>query len=184
MTDEHKKRLGERLRALRAAQGMTLEQLAGLCGLTRGYLSLVERDLKTPSVAALLRLTEALETDISALFNGRQTAMQDYVLYRHQPGAAGPEAVPMAPGRTGKSMEPFVIAPSAKAVERLTHAGEELLVVLRGEVMVRLGEDELVLGLNDSLYFTASIAHTIRSIGPVQAELLVVVGRPDNKSVQ
>jgi len=161
---------------------MTLERLATQCGLTRGYLSLVERGLKTPSVAALLRLTEALKTDIGALFNLPQATARDYVLYRHQPGQAGPEAVPIAPGREGKLMEPFVIAPSATATERFTHSGEELLVVLRGAVMVRLGQDEVVLGLNDSLYFTASTAHTIRSIGPVQAELLVVVGRADNKA--
>jgi transcriptional regulator with XRE-family HTH domain len=184
MTDEPHNSLGARLRALRAAQGLTLEHLATKCGLTRGYLSLVERDLKTPSVAALLRLTEALNSDIGALFNGRQQAAGNYVLHRHQPGQTGPEAVPIAPGREGKMMEPFIIAPAAKAIERLTHSGEELLIVLRGEVMVRLGDDELVLGLNDSLYFTASIAHTIRSIGPVQAELLVVVGRPDHKSAK
>jgi transcriptional regulator with XRE-family HTH domain len=178
---DHTNRLGPRLRALRLAQSLTLEHLATTCGLTRGYLSLVERDLKTPSVAALLRMTEALNTDIGALFNGRQAAMRDYVLHRHQPGHAGPQAIPIAPGRAGKTMEPFIIAPSTKAIERFTHSGEELLVVLRGEVMVRLGDDELVLGLNDSLYFTASIPHTLRSIGPVQAELLVVVGRPDQK---
>jgi transcriptional regulator with XRE-family HTH domain len=184
MTSRPDTRLGERLRALRTTRGLTLERLATQCGLTRGYLSLVERNLKTPSVAALLRLTEALSTEIGALFNARPAVQGDYVLFRHQPGQAGPEAVPIAPGREGKMMEPFIIAPAATTVERVTHSGEELLVVLRGEVMVRLGGDELVLGLNDSLYFTASIAHTIRSIGPVQAELLVVVGRPAHKAGQ
>jgi transcriptional regulator with XRE-family HTH domain len=182
MTDTQNKRLGERLRALRTAHGMTLETLAGLCGLTRGYLSLLERDLKTPSVAALLRLTEALQTDIGALFDDRAAVMRDYVLHRHTPGLAGSDAIPIAPGRAGKAMEPFIIAPPTKALQRFTHSGEELIVVLRGEVAIRLGEDELRLGVNDSLYFTASLEHSLRSVGPVQAELLVVVGRPESKA--
>jgi transcriptional regulator with XRE-family HTH domain len=177
MTQAQNKRMGERLHELRLARGLTLEALAGKCGLTRGYLSLVERDRKTPSVAALLRLAEALQTEIGALFDGRPAATADHVLHRHRGGGYGPDAVPLAPGRAGKIMEPFIVAPPSKALERFTHAGEELIVVLCGQVMVRLGDEDILLGVNDSLYFSASTQHSLRSVGPVQAELLVVIGR-------
>lgn len=179
MADEADIGIGARLRTLRTARGMTLDRLAGQCGLTRGYLSLVERGLKTPSIAALLRLTEALGSEVGALFNGRQGAAPEYVLYRHEMDPTGPVrgVIPLAPERHGKAMEPFIVRPTGTAVEQATHAGEELIVVLRGEVLIRLGTEDMVLRAGDSLYFNASIQHSIRRLGAAPAELLVVVGR-------
>jgi len=48
--------VGPNLRQLRVAKGLTMDRLASLSELTRGYISLVERGLKTPSIAALLRI--------------------------------------------------------------------------------------------------------------------------------
>ena len=179
MTDESGIGIGVRLRTLRTTRGLTLDRLATLCGLTRGYLSLVERSLKTPSIAALLRMTEALGTDVGTLFDGRQNAGPDYVLYRHRFEKDGTSAgaIPLAPGRAGKLMEPFIIRPTATAVRRATHSGEELIVVLCGEVLIKLDQEEIVLRFGDILYFTASIEHSIRRVGSAPAELLVVVGR-------
>jgi transcriptional regulator with XRE-family HTH domain len=177
MAGETDNGIGARLKALRAARGLTLDRLAGQCRLTRGYLSLVERDLKTPSLAALLRITEALGTDIGTLFNGRHDATPEYVLYRHSAAEDASPVIPLAPERHGKAMEPFIIRPTATAVERATHSGEELIVVLRGQVLIRLGAEDMVLRPGDSLYFSASIQHSIRRLGAASAEVLVVVGR-------
>lgn len=168
--------IGTRLRALRTAKGFTLDHLAGLCGLTRGYLSLVERGLKTPSIAALLRMTQALGTDAGALLNGRREASPDYVLHRHD-DTTGASPVAIASARANKTMEPFIVQPTAAAVEGATHAGEELIVVLQGEVIIRLGHEQMVLGAGDSLYFSASTPHSIRRAGAAPASVLVVVGR-------
>jgi transcriptional regulator with XRE-family HTH domain len=176
--------IGARLKALRAARGLTLHRLAGQCGLTRGYLSLVERDLKTPSLAALLRITEALATDVGTLFNGRHDATPDYVLYRRSAAEDASPVTPLAPARHRKAMEPFIVRPTAEAVERATHSGEELIVVLRGEVLIRLGTEDMVLRPGDSLYFSASIQHSIRRLGAASAEVLVVVGRPAGRAEQ
>jgi transcriptional regulator with XRE-family HTH domain len=184
MTDHSDNGIGARLRALRMTKGLTLDRLAGICGLTRGYLSLVERGLKTPSIAALLRMTEALGADVGTLFNGRHDAAPNYVLYRHPASVEGThtDVVPLAPGRAGKMMEPFITYPTTFAVQHATHSGDELIVVLRGEVIIRLGHEEMVLRPGDSLYFTASIEHSIRRIGAALAELLVVVSRPGGVS--
>jgi mannose-6-phosphate isomerase-like protein (cupin superfamily) len=179
MTEDNDKGIGVRLRSLRTAKGLTLDRLAGLCGLTRGYLSLVERGLKTPSIAALMRVTEALGTDLGSLFDGPRGATLDYVLYRHgaDTDTAFGGAVPMAPGRTAKMMEPFITRPGLTEVAGATHSGEEFIVVLRGEVIIRLGSEEIRLHFGDSLYFDASIPHSIRRFGVTPAELLIVVGR-------
>ena len=175
-------RVGARLHALRAERGLTLARLAEVAGLTRGYLSLLERDLKRPSLAALVRIADALETEVSSLFGEQSPPEARYVLYRHQrspngPQSDGPQTVPLAASRAGKVMEPFFLMPSFRPVKRVTHSGEELIVVLSGEVLVRLGGEEVTLKANDSLYFTASVDHQLQSLGASRAHVLVVISR-------
>lgn len=174
--------VGGRVHALRVERGLTLERLAGLAGLTRGYLSLLERDLKSPSLAALVRIADALQTEISALFGEQSMSGLGYALSRHRtapngspPGSA--QAVPLAPSLPGKIMEPFFLSPGFRPVKRVIHSGEELIVVLSGEIMVRLGHEEMILQANDSMYFKASTEHQIQSLGSTRAHVLVVVSR-------
>jgi transcriptional regulator with XRE-family HTH domain len=60
--------LGRRLRAAREAQRLTLAQVAETAGLTKGFLSKVEREVAAPSVASLLRLCLALGLSVGELF--------------------------------------------------------------------------------------------------------------------
>src|SRR5262245_34235002 len=53
-------RIGPRLREARRRKGLTIDRLAQETGLTKGFLSQVERDLANTSVSSLLRICEAL----------------------------------------------------------------------------------------------------------------------------
>ena len=61
-----------RLKLLRKKLGITLEQLADKSGMTKSYLSKVERGLNTPSIAAALKLARALNVNVEELFDGEQ----------------------------------------------------------------------------------------------------------------
>lgn len=61
--------LGERLRSAREARRLTLEAVAERSGLTKGYVSKVERSQATPSVAVLIKLCGALDLSIGDLFD-------------------------------------------------------------------------------------------------------------------
>ena len=60
--------IGAKIRAARQAQRMTIEQVAESTGLTKGFLSRVERDLTSPSVASLVTLCQVLSLSIGDLF--------------------------------------------------------------------------------------------------------------------
>lgn len=60
--------IGARLRSARTAQGMTLAQVAEASGLTKGFLSRLERDETSPSVATLVQLCQVLSLTIGSLF--------------------------------------------------------------------------------------------------------------------
>jgi transcriptional regulator with XRE-family HTH domain len=59
--------LGKILREAREAAGLTQEALAHTAGVDRGYISQLERDLKSPTISMLFRLCEAMQASPSAL---------------------------------------------------------------------------------------------------------------------
>ncbi|MDJ0354672.1 helix-turn-helix domain-containing protein [Paenarthrobacter sp. PH39-S1] len=60
--------IGSRIRAARQGQRLTIEHVAHATGLTKGFLSRVERDLTSPSVASLVTLCQVLSVSIGDLF--------------------------------------------------------------------------------------------------------------------
>jgi transcriptional regulator with XRE-family HTH domain len=68
-------RIGAKLRAARKAHGLTLDQLAEAAGLTKGFLSRVERDETSPSVTTLITLCEVTSLDIGSLFTASEATL-------------------------------------------------------------------------------------------------------------
>lgn len=64
-----KKLLGERIRELRKAKGLTQEQLAELVGVEPRHISRVEGGYSSPSIERLARIAEILEVPIKELFD-------------------------------------------------------------------------------------------------------------------
>jgi transcriptional regulator with XRE-family HTH domain len=65
--------IGSRIRAARQAQRLTIEHVADATGLTKGFLSRVERDLTSPSVASLVTLCQVLSISVGDLFSVPET---------------------------------------------------------------------------------------------------------------
>lgn len=65
--------IGSRIRSVRQAQRLTIDQVAELTGLTKGFLSRVERDLTSPSVASLVTLCQVLSLEVGELFSQPDT---------------------------------------------------------------------------------------------------------------
>ena len=175
--------VGANIRQLRTAKGLTLDRLATLSELTRGYISLVERGLKIPSIAALLRMAAALEVNVAYFFDPNSEPAPRYTLFRQEDGNAHSikdgsfELKALAAGRTRKMMEPFLLSPPLKSAPRASHAGEEMLFVVNGKIAIKLDGEELTLSKGDCLYFSGETSHEVRSLGRQKAEVLVVVAQ-------
>ena len=64
--------IGQKIKRLRTKNGLTLEELASRSELTKGFLSQVERNLTSPSIATLNDILEALGTTLAAFFKEEQ----------------------------------------------------------------------------------------------------------------
>jgi transcriptional regulator with XRE-family HTH domain len=167
------------LKLLRVQCGMTLETLADETGLTRSYLSKVERGLSNPSIGAAMSIARALGVPVERLF-GQETAGDPIRITRANRGTAGNPAnyLSLLVGSTGKSMRAFVVRPGQK-VGRSTimshHAGEEVLFVLSGTIEVQLGTRSEILSPGDCVHFDSTIPHKLKSLSKEPASALVVI---------
>jgi transcriptional regulator with XRE-family HTH domain len=169
------------LRAHRRRAGLTLDALAERTGLTKSYLSKVERGLRTPSIAVALKIAGALNADVSQLFSDNPDDTVVTIERRSQRArvdGTGGRAVydPVATRMVGKAMQPFVVHPTIHPEsDFMEHPGEEFIYVTAGAVEVTLADQMIQLDEGDSLYFDANTPHRVRSVSPERAVLVVVV---------
>ena len=60
--------IGEKLKALRIKSNLTQEELGEKCDLTKGFISQIERDLASPSIATLNDILISLGTNLKEFF--------------------------------------------------------------------------------------------------------------------
>ena len=179
--------LNHRLRSLRQQHDLSLDTLAAKTGLTKGFLSLVERGLKAPSISTLMSLSQAFGVSISRLFDDGSETREGYSLVRRanrkkfarEGSLYGYKYEALAFRKDRKLMEPFIVMPPRRMpLKSFQHTGDEMVFVLSGMVETQLGSEKIVLQAGDCLYFDASTSHRSRSLSTERAITLVVVSAP------
>jgi len=181
--------LGKRLKQIRLANNLTLEESSRLTGLARSTLSKIENEQISPSFHAVQRLTAGLGIDIPQLFvppkegpeaNGRRD------ITRLGEGLPHPtttyEHELLANSISNKKMVPFKCKVRARSFDDfedwVRHDGEEFLLVLKNEVEVYTEfYQPLRLEEGDSMYYDARMGHCLVSVGEDDAEVLWVTSR-------
>lgn len=156
---------GARLRALRVQRRTSITALGRRAGLSAGYLSLVERDMATPSTTALARLAESLDVPISHFFEPTGHRMpENYVVRRRNrrvviyPGSPARNEL-LVPDLRGKLEAVYISARPHTQSPDYKHDGEDWGHVLRGRLRVVVGDDVFTLERGDSISFPSHITH-------------------------
>lgn len=179
--------LNHRLRSLRQQHDLSLAALASKTGLTKGFLSLVERGLKAPSISTLMSLSQAFGVSMSGLFDDGSETREGYSLVRRanrkkfarEGSLYGYKYEALAFRKDRKLMEPFIVMPPRRMpLKSFQHTGDEMVFVLSGMVETQLGSEKIILQAGDCLYFDASTSHRSRSLSTERAITLVVVSAP------
>ncbi|MBL1110031.1 helix-turn-helix domain-containing protein [Streptomyces sp. 5-8] len=172
-----------RVRQLRKQRLMTLEALAERTGVTKSYLSKVERGRSVPSIAVCASLAKALDVPLDHLFADAEELAEVTVTRAGERRPLTPDQDPgtryegMALEAGTKSMTPFMLYPphDADRVPFRDHPGEEFLFVHRGQVELILPSRTITLHPGDCAYFKATTPHKVRSLGAERAALLLLV---------
>jgi transcriptional regulator with XRE-family HTH domain len=174
--------LGSRIQRLRMRQNRTLQEIADACGFTRSLLSKIEHGKTTPPIATLMKIAGALGVEMVDLLAPEgevkpvltpAAKLADSALTRSERGY--PFHV-LAGKRADKAMQPFLfVARKGEAKPApLAHRGEEVVYVLEGEMVLRIGNEDYRLGKGDSLYFDAEQPHEVTPVSEKVVYLAVV----------
>lgn len=167
--------IGAKLRTSRLAQSLTLEQLAGATGLTKGFISRIERDETMPSVPTLVQLCQALSLPIGALFEEPEVHHVSLDTAPHiNMGGTGTLERLLTP-RSEEAMQILrsTIEPHGSGGADLytVNCEVESLHVLRGPLTVRFPNREIELTEGDTITFPGITPHTWEA-GAAGAEIM------------
>ena len=170
--------IGNQLRAVRNAFGLSQRELAKRAGVTNGMISLIEQDRVSPSVGSLQKILSAFPMTMAEFFTRDMAGRQDAVFRAADMPDVGTGEIEyrlVAASRRDRRMSILseTYAPGTDTGEDLlTHSGEEGGVVVEGELEVTVAGQTWVLGPGDSYYFDSRLPHRFRNTGKVAARIV------------
>lgn len=180
--DDMLQRMPARLKKARRDQGLSLDAVAKLSGVSRSMVSQIERGDSSPTISTLWNLTRALQVDFAGLLDAKNEGDKIEVL-------RGPDAptienmgqgvrirILSPPEEAGKHEVYDLVFDAGGSLESQPHTrgAREHLTVISGEVSVRSGDASEVLGAGDTGLYAADVAHQISAIDGAARAFLIV----------
>ena len=173
--------IGAKITQLRTQKDLTLEELASRCELTKGFLSQVERNLTSPSIATLNDILEALGTSLSDFFREDKDEksvfrQEDFFVDERE----GYTIHWIVPNSQKNEMEPVLVEvePGQKTFEVAPHDGEEFGFVLEGRVTLVDGETETIVKKGETFYLHGKNFHYLRNDKRTMAKVIWICTPP------
>ncbi len=169
--------IGEKIRRLRVLNGLTQEELALRCDLSKGFISQLERDLASPSIATLKDILECLGTDLRGFFNEREDEKIVFGsddVFDSADTERGTVIHWLIPNAQKNAMEPILLELSAGGSTQPDepHEGEEFGFVLSGAVILSIGDKRHKVRKGESFCFHPTAPHAIEN--PYRAPARIV----------
>ena len=174
--------IGNKIRDLRKLQGLTQEELADRAELTKGFISQLERDMTSPSIATLEDILQCLGTSLGEFFRDEEDQEQivfteeDY--FQKVDSEYGNTINWIIPNAQKNSMEPIYLRlkKGGSVYPDNTHEGEEFGYVLKGKIRIHIGNRVCTARKGDSFYYTADQTHYLTA--EEASEILWVTSPP------
>jgi len=175
--------IGERIKMLRQAKSLTQEELAIRAGLTKGFISQVERNLTSLSVESLIGILDALDEKPSTFFDG---AFDEKIVFKLKDRVnmeldnVGLFQI-LVPAAQNRQMDPALLELNVgeETPEDEPHEGEEFGFVLYGSVELMLGGKSYKIKKGECFYFKASKKHYLANRRNNKAGILWVSSPPN-----
>ena len=167
--------VGRQVRRWRAERGLTLARVAAAAGLNVGYLSQIENDKASPSLACLSALAGALDVPIAWFLVDEtqppEIALADDRRWREQPGGRASRVD--ARGSSDISIVEIQVEPG-KGSGVHAHPGDEHHLVTAGRFRMTQGTNVTELGPGDYLRWDGLIPHDAEAIGDEPCAMLII----------
>ena len=175
--------IGKKLKELRVTKGLTQEELADRAELSKGFISQMERDLTSPSIATLVDILQCLGSDLKDFFNDSsdtQIVFKNMDYFEKVDTDLKNKIEWIIPNAQKNIMEPIRITlePGGSTYPDNPHEGEEFGYILQGSITVHLGNVSYKAKKGEAFYFTANKKHYITANEKTGATLIWVSSPP------
>ena len=181
-------KLGERIKGLRKRREMTLDELSRISGVAKGTLSKMENDLTTGTLRTVMRVSEALDLDVSDLYRGIEKLSRETSVLETQPENTEIftyddkiSSTILVKQAIKKRMLPALVAlgPNSKTTPEQDAPGtEKFIFCLEGNIEVKVGENTYLLKKGGSVYFKSTLSYSFRNAKPKPAKFISVTSPP------
>ena len=173
--------IGKKIKDLRIAKSLTQEELADRAELTKGFISQLENNLTSQSIATLIDILQCLGTDLKNFFDNDEDnqvvfSKEDY--FEKEDAELKNMIQCIIPNAQKNLMEPILLTlePGGSTYPDNPHEGEEFGYVLSGNVTVVLGNKAFKAKKGESFYYEAKYKHHLESKNG--AKIIWVSGPP------
>lgn len=175
--------IGHKLKRLRLAKSFTQDELASRADLSKGFISQIENDTASPSIATLEDILDVLGTTLNEFFSDNN---KEKVVFPKEFRLLSPDSDDkvkielLIPGSGKRKMDPVLVTinPNEETFKDPSHEGEELGFLLQGKINLNLDGETFCLKKGDCFYYSADKKHSIVNVGNNTAKILWVVTPP------
>ena len=183
-----------RIRYLREIEGLTPEAMAQKTDVSvQEYLD-CENGVGDLTFAFIYRCALALNVDVTDIIDGQSPRLKSFILTRQGGGqeianAHGMTYYNLAYAFRNRIADPLYVRSTYtedaqhRDIELTTHEGQELDIVISGQLRVQIGEHSAVLNPGDSIYFNSSTPHGMIAVGGSDCEFYAIVLNPTGEPI-
>ena len=185
----------ERIKELRAIEGITEEEMAARMGMETEEYRAYERGEEELNFGFLYTCAQIFSVDVGELIEGVAPRLSSYILTRAGEGriidkAHGMTYYSLADKFKNRIAEPLfvhsVFDPEAqlRPMETATHEGQEFDIVIRGYLKVQLGSYIEILGPGDTIYYNSSTPHGLLATNGGDCDFYAIVLTPEEAAAE
>lgn len=185
--------VGAKVRQLREAKQMSVEQLAEQSQCHADQIQQIEDGALVPSLTPLMEISRALGVRLGTLMD--DDPLEGPIVYSStqspkvirfsgkdpQATSSNLDFFSMAAGKKDRHMEPFMIDVKPRTGEAPPlsgHEGEEFIFVLEGKIQINYGKTSYTLEAGQSIYYDSVVPHDVHAQGADTAKILAVIYAP------
>ncbi len=175
--------IGEKIKSIRVKMGLTQEELANRAELSKGFISQLERDLTSPSIATLIDILECLGTDLKEFFStnaNEKVVFKSEDFFEREDDELKHKIEWIVPNAQKNSMEPIILTLKSEGVSPTYQPSEcEIFgYVMKGRVTLVIGEKVFKIKSGESFYHKANDTYYLENTGKTEATIMYVSTPP------
>ena len=178
--------LGDKIRTKRTEKKITLEQLAGKAGVSKGLISQIENNRTVPSLPVLFNIIHSLDEDLRTFFEDMQDSFGNgHILIVRKGEEKMFEKEPVKGFSYKRILTRSIVSQATDVVllELKKNAARKQMIetdafeckhILKGKVEYQIEKETFILNEGDTLFFNGRAKHRLKNIGNTKATILVV----------